>query len=297
MNDSLEALRLFVQVSRTSSFSRAARELGISQPSASRLIAALERDIGASLFHRSTRAVVLTQAGADYLARVEPVLKALDEANEAARDDGTLNGVLRVGLPASIGIREVIPRLPKFLELHPALKIELAMDDRRQDLVREAIDVAIRFGGLDDSSATSLRIGVNARVLVAAPRYLKRSPKLRSPADLAEHKVILGPPSMDASAWVFERDGKTVSVRVEGQLTVNVNEAAVAAAEQGLGIVSTGLWGCRRELVSGSLVQILKDWSISQVPVHAVYTAGRATKQSAKVFVQYLTEELKKDSL
>src|SRR5580698_5708462 len=128
----LEALRLFVQVARTSSFSRAAREIGVSQPSASRLVAALERQLGTRLLLRTTRAVVLTPACSDYIARIEPVIKALDEADEAARGDGTLRGVLRIGVPASIAIREVIPRLPTFLIRNPELAIDLAIEERYQ---------------------------------------------------------------------------------------------------------------------------------------------------------------------
>ena len=120
MNDRMAALRLFVRVARTGSFSRAGRELGVSQPSTSRIIAALERDVGTALLTRTTRAVVLTEAGSEYLARIEPILDALEEANQAARGTREVRGVLRVGLPTSIAIREVIPRLRGFLDLNPA---------------------------------------------------------------------------------------------------------------------------------------------------------------------------------
>src|SRR2546426_8242830 len=155
MNDRMAALRLFVRVARTGSFSRAGRELGVSQPSTSRIIAALERDVGTALLTRTTRAVVLTEAGSEYLARIEPILDALEEANQAARGTREVRGVLRVGLPTSIAIREVIPRLPGFLDQHPAPRTDLVMDDRRQDLLREGVDVALRFGVLADSSATA----------------------------------------------------------------------------------------------------------------------------------------------
>jgi len=155
MSDLLAPLRLFVRVARTGSFSRAGRELAISQPSASRIIAALEREVGAPLLTRTTRAVVLTEAGSEYLGRVEPLLNALEEANQAARGTGELRGVLRLALPTSIAAREIIPRLPRFLPRHPALRMDLLLDDRRQELVREGVDVALRFGELTDSSGTA----------------------------------------------------------------------------------------------------------------------------------------------
>src|SRR6202012_5740672 len=155
MNDSIIALRLFVRVARTESFSRAGKELGLPQPSVSRIIASLEKSVGAALLTRTTRAVTLTEAGSDYLARIEPILAALDEADHIARGSAELRGHLRVGGPVSLATREVIPRLSSFLSSHPALQIEILMEDRRQDFLREGVDVGFRFGALADSTATS----------------------------------------------------------------------------------------------------------------------------------------------
>src|SRR5256884_759659 len=121
MSDRLFALRLFVRVARTGNFSRAARQLGLSQPSASRIVAALEKQVGASLFTRSTRALALTEAGNEYLARVEPALAALEEAEQAARGTGELRGLLRVVASSSFTLRAVIPSLDDFLANHPKL--------------------------------------------------------------------------------------------------------------------------------------------------------------------------------
>src|SRR5690242_6452629 len=144
MSDRLLALRLFARIARTGSFSRAGRDLGLSQPSASRIASELERDVGAALMTRTTRGLTLTEAGADYLARIEPILAALEEADHAARGTGELRGTLRVGLSSSFAIREVIPRLPRFIRDHQALRVELVMSDQYQDLVTEGLDVALR---------------------------------------------------------------------------------------------------------------------------------------------------------
>jgi DNA-binding transcriptional LysR family regulator len=288
MADSLNALRLFVRVTRTGSFSRAGRELGLSQPSASRIIAELEQKVGAALLTRTTRALTLTEAGADYLARIEPILAALDEAEHAARGTGELRGQLRIGLSSSFAVREIIPRLTAFLDRHPTLRVDLVMADQRQDLVNEGVDLALRFGALDDSTATVRRIAHVSRVLAAAPAYLARAGTPASPAELAEHAVIAGPTGSSAAGWTFHKDGRTLSVRVEGRVTVNANEGAVAAAVAGLGIVSTGHWGCRAELASGALLRVLSEWQMEDVDVHAVFTAGRAAKPSARAFAEYL---------
>jgi DNA-binding transcriptional LysR family regulator len=259
MSDRLLALRTFVRTAHSGSFSRAGRELGLSQPSISRILAQLESEVGARLLVRTTRAVALTEAGADYLARIEPLLSALEEADHAARGTGELRGLLRIALSSSFGVREVIPRLPKFLERHPALRIDLSINDQRQDLVADGVDVALRLGVLSDSSAVARKIGQAPRVVVASPAYLQRRSRPRDPADLAAHVVIVGPGGTSLNAWTFLRDGRRLSVRVEGRLTTAANEGAVAGAVAGLGVTLTSMWGCRAEIERGDLVPLLED--------------------------------------
>jgi DNA-binding transcriptional LysR family regulator len=290
VSDRLDALHLFVRVARTASFSRAGRELGLSQPSVSRIIAELERKVGVALLTRTTRALTLTEAGADYLARIEPILAALEEADHAARGTGELRGLLRVGVSSSFAVREVIPRLPPFLDQHPALRIDLVMNDLRQDLVGEGVDVALRFGPLANSTATARRISRTRRFLVAAPSYLKRAGMPATPAELSNHATIIGPTGRAIEGWTFAKDGRTLSVRVEGRITADTNEGAVAAAAAGLGIVSTGHWGCRAELASGALVRVLEDWRMEIIDIHALFAAGRAAKPAARAFAAFLAE-------
>jgi DNA-binding transcriptional LysR family regulator len=292
MSDRLFALRVFTRVARTGSFSRAGREFRLSQPSASRIVARLEREVGAALFTRTTRAVTLTEAGADYLARVESILAALDEADHAARGTGEIRGLLRVGLSSSFAVREVIPRLPPFMACHKELRIDLLMSDQRQDLLGDGVDVALRFGPLPDTSATARKIGNVQRLLAAAPGYLDKAGWPATPADLADHAIIIGPAGAEADGWTFRRDKETVIARIEGRLAISANEGAIAAAVAGLGIVSTGYWGCLAELRSGALVPVLTDWQMATAEVHALFPAGRAAKPAARAFADYLVREL-----
>lgn len=292
MSDHLEALRLFVRVARRGSFSAAGRELGVPQSTASRMIAALEREIGASLLTRTTRAVALTDAGADFLTRIEPLLADLDEAEHAARGTSDLRGQLRVGLGTSLAVRVVIPRLKPFLDRHPALQVELLMDDQRQDLVREGVDVALRFGKLADSSATARKLVNWPRALAASPDYLKVAPALDTPSDLAAHSIIVGP--QGAGGWTFCKGGTTTSVRLDGRLRIPTMEGVFAAAVAGMGIVMTTPAAFRREFEARTLVRVLPDWDLGAVDVHAVFTAGRAIKPSARALVVYLAEVLAK---
>lgn len=293
MSDRFSALRLFSRVARTGSFSKAGRELGLSQPSVSRIMTTLEEEVGAPLLTRTTRAVTLTEAGLDYLERGEAILAAMEEADHAARGTGELRGTLRVGVATSFAIREVIPRLPDFVQAHPALKIDLVMTDQRQNLVQESVDIALRFGALSESSAIARKLGTSRRVIVAAPDYLDRAGTPSHPSELPGHALILGPGGMQPDGWSFRRQGKTTSVRPDPRLQVSVNEAATAAAVAGLGILSTGMWGCRSELANGTLVRLFADWDMADVEVHALFADGRAVKPSARAFADHLVRGLR----
>ncbi len=289
MTDRLLALRTFVRTAHAGSFSRAARDLGLSQPSISRILARLETEVGAKLLVRTTRAVALSEAGADYLGRIEPLLSALEEADHAARGTGELRGLLRIAVSSSFGVREVIPRLPKFLERHPALRVDLGISDQRQDLVVDGVDVALRLGSLPDSSTVARKLAEAPRVLAASPNYLERRGRPRNPGDLASHAMIVGP---GPNAWTFTKNGQRISVRVEGQLTTAANEGAVAGVVAGLGITLTSFWGCRAEIEQGALVRIMEDWAMEPVEVHVLFPPGKAASPAARAFIDYLAPQL-----
>jgi DNA-binding transcriptional LysR family regulator len=294
MGDRLFALRLFARVARSGSFSAGGRELNIPQSTASRTIATLEREIGAALFVRTTRAVTLTDAGLDFLARIESVLAELDEAEYAARGTGELRGVLRIGLGTNFGVREVIPRLSVFMNQHPALRIELMMGDQRQDLVEEGVDVALRFGPLSDSTATARRVLSWPRVLAASPAYLDKAGSPVTPTDLPSHAIILGPGSLGGH-WTFRKGDTATTFQVQGKLTIRASLGAIAAAAEGLGIVMTPVGACLRELENGELIRLLPEWDAGTVELNAVYASGRAAKPSARVFVDHLIAVLRED--
>jgi DNA-binding transcriptional LysR family regulator len=292
MSDHLLALRLFARVARKSSFTAAGRELNIPQATASRMIAELERRIGATLLVRSTRAVSLTDQGADFLSRIETVLAELDEAEQAVRGTTELRGRLRISIGSSLAVREIIPRLPEFLDRHQGLQIDMLLDDFRQDLVAEGIDVAFRFGPLTDSTATARTIRSWPRVIAASPRYLKRAGVPRTPADLSSHSIIVGPVSTNPT-WSFEKDCTTSSIRIEGRARIAGNEGAIAAAVAGLGIVMSSSGSLRREFQEGKLIRVLDDWDLGLIELSALFAAGRTTKRAARAFTEFLIEVLK----
>ncbi|RFU44820.1 LysR family transcriptional regulator [Paraburkholderia sp. DHOC27] len=289
------ALRLYTRVARLGSFSAAARECGLSQSQASRTIAELESDLGVRLLTRTTRAVVLTDAGAQFLSRIDPILVALDDAEQSVREGGELRGMLRMSMPSSVATREVIPRLAPFIALHPELRLDVMTGDKPQDLVRDAVDVAIRLGRLPDSTATARRIGMIPRVVVASPGYLAAHGEPDTPEALNGHRIVAGPASIVPTAWRFTQAQQEIAVELDAHFSTNENEAAVAAASAGLGITSTSEWACRRELNDGTLVRLLTGWHLADIPVHAYFPMGRATRLAGRAVVDYLVADLQRD--
>ncbi len=289
------ALRLYTRVARLGSFSAAARECGLSQSQASRIVADLEAELGARLLSRTTRAVVPTEAGGEFLARVEPILAALDEAEHSVREGGELRGLLRMSMPTSFGIRDVIPRLAPFAERHPMLHIDLQLGDHRQDLIKAAVDVAIRLGRLPDSTATTKRIATIPRVVVASPEYLARHGAPGMPEDLVEHRIVGGTASAVPTAWRFLRDDQETIIKLEPHFSTDENEGAIAASAAGFGITSTSGWACRRELESGVLVRLLPEWALAGIPVHAYFPMGRATRAAARTAIDHLVSAFERE--
>jgi DNA-binding transcriptional LysR family regulator len=290
------ALRLYTRVARLGSFSAAARECGLSQSQASRIVAELEEELGVRLLTRTTRAVTPTEAGGEFLARIERILAALDEAEHSVREGGDLRGLLRMSMPTSFGIRDVIPRLAPFVERHPDLHIQLQLGDRRQDLIRDAVDVAIRLGRLPDSSATAKLIATIPRVIVASPEYLDRYGVPTTPEELSGHRIVGGTASAVPTAWRFERHGTVSAIELEPHFSTDENEGAIAAAAAGLGITSTSGWACRRELEAGALVRLLFDWTLAGIPVHAYFPMGRATRAAARAVIDHLVATFQSES-
>lgn len=170
------------------------------------------------LLLRTTRQLTLTAAGEKFLERARDILAELDNAEDAARGVDFLRGMIRVALPAVFGTREVIPRLPMFMDRHPLLRMELRVSDVCQDLVAEGVDVAIRLGKLSDSTFGGRKLATLEKYVVAAPAYLKAHGAPRTPADLANHNCIFGLNGFGRESWIFKRRNTVISVGVTGRI-------------------------------------------------------------------------------
>jgi len=292
MSDHLVALRLFVRVAHAGSFSRAAKEMKLSQPTASRLVSVLEEQLGATLLVRTTRSVTLTDAGRDYLAAVQTALDTLDQAEHAVRGTGELRGRIRVASSSIFASRVIVPMLPEFRTLHPSLKVELIIEDQRQDLIAEGVDVAIRFGKLADSTAIARSLGRWRLMLVAAPRYIEYHGTPATPDDVAHHRAILAGPAANTE-WTFSKGEEQVSVRPAGDLSINGSEVGINACLAGLGMVVASYPSLRDYVADGELVRLLPGWEMGEIESHALFPSGQAAKPAARVFADYLQQSLK----
>jgi DNA-binding transcriptional LysR family regulator len=291
MTDQLTALRLFVRLAHTGSFSQAGREQRLSQPTASRLIAELEERLGVTLFTRSTRAVALTQEGANYLAQIQPILDALTLADHTIRGTGELRGTLRVAVASIIASRTILPRLSRFMSAHPQLEIHLSTEDRRQDLILEGIDIAVRFGKLADSSALARRIGNWPLIMAAAPSYLQAHGTPQTPDDLPTHTFVVAGP-LAAKTLVLTKDSREVAVNVTGNLFINGTDSAVTAGTQGLGLVVASTPALQHEITRGTLVRVLAEWDMGELEAYALFPSGQTPKPAARAFVDFLIDIL-----
>ena len=293
MNDRLQQLALFIRTVESGSFSKAAREFGLTQPSVSRAIAALERRLGVKLLVRTTRQVSATDAGEALLARGRDALLAVDDAESAARGADHLSGLLRVALPPEYGVRRIVPLLPAFFARHPMLKIDLMMSDRYENLIAEGADLALRIGDLPDSSFIARKLECARRLFIASPSYLaRRGAPVTSLADLARHDVVSGPADTGDETWIARRNGdierQTLSPRVRSRSATGV----VACAAAGLGVANGSTWMCADALAAGAIVEILADYALDPVQAYVVFPAGRRPSQRARAFSNYLEQAL-----
>ncbi|MDI3563124.1 LysR family transcriptional regulator [Bradyrhizobium sp. Arg816] len=293
MSDRLQELAVFVRAAESGSFSKAARELGLSQPSVSRIIGDLETRLGVKLLLRTTRSITVTDAGALFLTRAREVLADIEDAEDAARGVDSLRGTLRITMPIVYGTRNIIPRLPKFLRAHPLLRVELSVADERQNLVVEGTDVAIRLGPLDDSGFGARKLATVSRFLVAAPSYLAERGIPKTPADLASHDCIFGPGMFGRTTWSFTRNGAETSVDVRGRITTDSGPGVFASVLAGLGIAMTSPVMAGPEIEAGALVPVLKSYKLAPVEVYAVFPAGPRPSIKVRALVDFLAEELR----
>jgi DNA-binding transcriptional LysR family regulator len=292
--DRLAAMEAFVAVVDTGSFSAAARRFNIGQPAVSKMVAQLEDRLGVKLLVRTTRGLTPTEAGLKFYERAQRSVEEANEADLAARGAGSsLTGRLRISAAVTFARLHLMPRLPEFLAQHPGLELEVVLDDRKIDLLQEGIDVALRMGGLGDSTLTARRIASNPYGVVATPAYFERAGEPKEPSDLVAHEAVIYNQDSGGPVWTFQRDGAEIAVTLKGRLRVSAAEGIRAAVLSDAGIAITSEWMFAPEIADGSVKLVLQGWTLPRIHLWAVYPAGRTATTKARTFTQFVQDVMR----
>lgn len=286
--ETLADIAIFAAVVREGSFTRAADKLELSTSQVSKCVNRLERNLGARLLHRTTRRLRLTEAGSALYENSSPALAAIEDAKLAvSKLQGAPRGKLKVSSSTAFGAMQ-LPRIVRDLSAnYPDLEIELVLEDRHIDLVREGIDVAIRITGeAPDSGLVYRRLGPNRQVVCASPEYIARRGLPRTPADLASHDCIAHSARSTPRTWhLTGPDGGQISVPINGRSTINSALAVRQAALEGIGIIELNSYLVGDDIVAGRLVRLLPQYQPKELYFYAIYAERRFLAPKIRVFV------------
>jgi DNA-binding transcriptional LysR family regulator len=292
--DKFEEMKVFSAVCENKSFVGASRKLNISAPAVTRSIAKLERNLGVSLFSRSTRVVDLTEAGLLYYKDVIGILESVEQTESrllGAQQE--LTGTLHVTAPVLFGEMHVAPILAEFLQLYPKVSIRTMLDDNIANLIEEHIEIAIRIGHLPDSGYFARKVGQVSKIVVASPDYIKQFGEPLHPLELQHHKVISSVSFGNAIVWNFEQDNQVLRVKVTPRIICNQNRLALQFAERGLGMTRLMSYQAADALNSGKLIRILTDYESAPLPINIVDLQGRKANAKVRACIDLLTQRLK----
>ena len=289
----LDALFVFARVAEMGSFSRAAESLGIQKGRVSIVVRDLERDIGATLLHRTTRSVQLTEDGRAFYSRARDLLAEAEEVQSMFAVDGApLKGRLRVDMPTELAQRVIIPALPQLLERHPELAFELSSTDRRVDLVQEGFDCVIRLGPIVDETLIARPLGKLRMINAASPDYLARygTPHTLDDLRTQQHRMVHYAQTLGAKpvGWEYPNENGYAYLSLPGEIQVNSVQIAHAAGLAGIGLMQAGLSSLAHHIQRGALVEVLPDFRPEPLSAWVVVAHRRNLSRRVRSFIHWL---------
>lgn len=292
--DQIQAMRIFVRVVEAGTFTRAADSLNLPKATVTKHVQALEERLRVKLLNRTTRRVTVTPDGAAYYDRTVRLLTDLDDI-EASMTNARANprGRLRIDVGTSVAQLLIIPQLAEFHARYPDIQLDLGVSDRTVDLIGDNVDCVIRGGELSDQSLVARRIGNLEFITVAAPAYLERKGTPTHPLEIEEKHasvIYFSPQSGRHYPLEFRRGDESIDITGPYQLSVNEANAYVTSIVAGLGIGQITSWQAQRHLASGTLVQLLPEWTQPLLPVYVVYPPNRHLSAKVRAFVDWAAE-------
>ena len=289
--EDLEAMAIFARVVEAKSFSGAARKLALDKSAVSKAITRLERSLGVRLLHRTTRAMSVTEAGADVYAHAARIVEEHEQARLAVgRFHSEPRGLLRISASVAFGTLHIAPALPQFLARYPAVRIDMAIGDRIVDLAEEGFDVAVRISKEPAPNLVARRLAVVNRKIVATPEYFEKRGVPGTPADLERHNCLTYTHFNPHETWRLRGPEGDITVPISGNLRLNDDEALSAAVLGGLGVALLPTFLIGRELHEGKLRAVLSDYVPSERHIHAVYLPNRHLPAKVRAFIDFLLE-------
>lgn len=291
--ENIQDLRVLIQTASTGSLSKAATVLGLTPAATSAALKRLETQLGVRLFERSTRAMRLTSAGAtllDYASRAYELIA--EGETQVSEDSASLIGLIRVSAPSDLTRAILLPWFDEFLAHHSGIQLDLSVGDRRLDIIQDELDLAIRYGVLNDSRLVA-RALYNAEPMVAAsPEYLYKYGEPKTPLDLTKHNcLIYDRAGRSHRVWRFCKDNQWIDVPVKGDRSTDDASLARQWAIQGAGILLKSPMEQREDLVTGRLIRVLKQWNTDAYPLHAVLPSGRFIPKRVRSLVDFLVSK------
>ena len=287
--DKLNAISVFCKVIETQSFTQAANQQNISVAMASKLVSQLEEHLKTRLLQRTTRKIVPTEAGMLYYQRCQAILLDLSEADSSISNMATsLQGNLLISVPRDFGLLYISPNLPKFIELHPNLHVEIEFEDKRVDLVAEGYDLALRIGYMQDSSLVARKISSSPMHFVASPSYLEARGTPLTPDDLEYHQGLLYKSSLNQVHWQSTKANQIQRYKIQSKVVSNNGMALLEMTKAGLGISNSPSFFVKDALTSGELVEILSEYKQKPLDIYVVYPNRRHLPAKVRAFIEFL---------
>jgi len=283
----IQDMRIFARVAALQNLSAVGAELGLTPGTISKRIQALEDQLSARLFDRTTRSIRITEEGSTFLVHVERILAEIEVACASVDDRVSKpKGTLKIAAPAFLGRRYVAPALCQFMRSYPQIDVQVDLQDRPVNLQEDGYDVAIRTGTLSNSTLIAKRLAPDRHIIAASPAYLARRGRPTQPEDLVRHAcLILG----DRVQWPLSKNGLETSVRVQGPIRSNDGELLCQAAQDGLGLIRASELVVLSELRSGKLTQVLADYEVgSNAAVWALYPSSKHLLPRMRALLDFL---------